>query len=261
MSKRNLRTARVIVTGASSGIGRETALELARHGSRLVLTARRQERLTELKAEVESLGGTAAVVPGDITDGSLRQEVVERAVREFGGLDVLVNNAGIGAIGVFASADAARLRRVMEVNFFAVVEMTRIALPLLRQGERPIIVNISSVLAHRAVPRKSEYCASKFAVHGFSDALRAELVEDGIDVLLVSPSTTASEFFAQVIDRDAKELASEAGAMSPREVARQTVKAIRRGKHEIILSSGGRMLVWLDRLWPALANRIVARFG
>ena len=164
MSKRNLRTARAIVTGASSGIGWETALELARHGSRLVLTARRQERLTELKAEVESLGGTATVVPGDITDGSVREEVVERAVREFGGVDVLVNNAGIGAIGPFASADEARLRRVMEVNFFALVEMTRIALPMLRQAERPIIVNISSVLAHRAVPKKSEYCASKFAV-------------------------------------------------------------------------------------------------
>ena len=261
MSKRNLGTARAVVTGASSGIGRETALELARHGTRLVLTARRAERLDELKAEVEALGSAAAIVPGDITVTAVRQQVLERAATAFGGLDILVNNAGIGAIGPFGAADDKRLRRVMEVNFFALVEMTREALPLLQQGERPMIVNVSSVLGHRAVPKKTEYCASKFAVHGFSDALRSELVEQGIDVLLVSPSTTASEFFDQTIDRDADLPTRTAGAMSSRVVARKTVKAIRSGKHEIILSPGGKLLVWLDRLCPTLANRLVARFG
>ena len=261
MSKRNLGTSRAVVTGASSGIGRETALELARHGTRLVLTARRAERLAELKAEVEALRSTAAIVPGDITVSAVRQQVLEQAVTEFGGLDILVNNAGIGAIGSFGAADNERLRHVMEVNFFALVEMTRQALPLLEQGERPMIVNFSSVLGHRAVPKKSEYCASKFAVHGFSDALRAELVEQGIDVLLVSPSTTASEFFDQAIDRDVDLPAIAARAMSPRDVAGKTVKAIRSGKHEIILSPGGKLLVWLDRLCPTLADRLVARFG
>jgi short-subunit dehydrogenase len=261
MSKRNLGTTRAIVTGASSGIGRALAIELARHGTRLVLTARRVERLAELKAEVEALGSQAAIVAGDITDSAVRQQVLERVVSEFDGLDLLVNNAGIGAIGPFGSADESRLRRVMEVNFFALVEMTRKSLPLLQQGVRPMIVNVSSVLGHRAVPRKSEYCASKFAVHGFSDALRAELVEQGIDVLLVSPSTTSSEFFDQVIDSDAELSTKAARAMSPREVARKTVKAIRTGKHEIVLSSGGKLLVWLDRICPTLSNRIIARFG
>src|SRR5204862_1887651 len=118
------------------------------------------------------------------------------AIREFGGLDALVNNAGIGALGRFDQADEARLRQVMEVNFFAPAEFVREALPHLKAGNRPIVVNIGSVLGHRAVPEKSEYCASKFALHGFSDALRAELAPLGIDVLLVSPSTTTSEFFA-----------------------------------------------------------------
>ena len=261
MAKRNLGTARAVVTGASSGIGRETALELARHGTRLVLTARRAERLAELKAEVGALGSTAVIVPGDITNGAVRQQVLEHAATEFGGLDILVNNAGIGAIGPFVAADVERLRCVMEVNFFALVEMIRKALPLLQQGDRPMIVNISSVLGHRAVPNKSEYCASKFAVHGFSDALRAELVQQGIDVLLVSPSTTASEFFDQVIDKDADLPAMAASAMSPRDVAHKAVKAIRSGKHEIILSPGGKLLVWIVRLCPTLANRLVARFG
>lgn len=261
MSRRNLGTARAIVTGASSGIGRETALELARHGTRLVLTARRAERLIALQAEVETLGAAATCVPGDITVPAVRQQVLDRATKEFGGLDLLVNNAGIGAIGPFLAADEQRLRRVMEVNFFALVEMTRLALPLLQQAERPMIVNVSSVLGHRAVPGKSEYCASKFAAHGFSDALRAELAELGIDVLLVSPSTTASEFFDQAIDREADPARMTAGAASPRHVARKMVQAIRRGRHEIILSPGGNALVWLDRLCPWLADRLVARFG
>lgn len=261
MARRNLGTARAVVTGASSGIGREIALELARQGTRLVLTARRAERLAELLAEVEALGTSATIVPGDITASDVRRLVLERAITEFGGLDILVNNAGIGAIGPFQGTDEQRLRRVMEVNFFALVEMTRGALPLLQQGDRSIVVNVSSVLGHRAVPGKSEYCASKFAVHGFSDALRAELVGQGIDVLLVSPSTTASEFFDQASGNDGGPPQIAAGAMSPRAVARKTVQAIRRGEHEIILSPGGKMLVWLDRLWPTLANRLVARFG
>ena len=261
MARRTLSSARAVVTGASSGIGRETAIALARQGTRLVLTARRADRLAELQAEVEALGSSATIVPGDITDPAVRQRVLDRAMAELGGLDILINNAGIGAIGSFEAADPPRLRRVMEVNFFALVEMIRSALPLMRQGTRPIIVNVSSVLGHRAVPGKSEYCASKFAVHGFSDALRAELVAEGIDVLLVSPSTTASEFFEQDGAADGEHAKTPRGDMSPRDVAAKTVKAIQRGKHEIILSPGGTLLVWLDRICPPLADRLIARFG
>lgn len=261
MARRNLGTARAVVTGASSGIGWSTALELARLGTRLVLTARRAERLDELQAEVAAAGGTAVTVAGDISVPAIRQLILERVVDEFGGLDILINNAGVGAIGPFQGADQQRLRRVMEVNFFSLVEMTRSALPLLERGERPAIVNVSSVLGHRAVPGKSEYCASKFAVHGFSDALRAELVGQGIDVLLVSPSTTVSEFFDQAIDRNAALPGSRGRAMSSQAVAGKLVRALRRGRHEIILSPGGTFLVWLDRLCPPLADRLVARFG
>ena len=123
---------------------------------------------------------------------------------------------------------------------------------------------MGSVLGHRAVPRKSEYCASKFALHGFSDALRAELTPLGIHVLLVSPSTTHSEFF----DRSRKSLeatvhqpAVRARAMPASMVARRTIQAMRTGRHEIILPATGKLLVWLDRLWPALADRLVARFA
>ncbi len=184
-----------------------------------------------------------------------------RPRRELGGLDILINNAGVGAQGPLATASPERLRRVMEVNFFAPVELIRAAIPLLRAGRQPLIVNISSVLGHRAVPGKSEYCASKFALHGLSDALRAELAGDGIDLLLVSPSTTRSEFFDSVLEGKSQRGLSVAGGMLPQRVARATLRAMRRGRHEIILSAGGKLLVWLDRLVPPLVDRLVARFG
>jgi short-subunit dehydrogenase len=261
MASRSIQGLRTIVTGASSGIGREIALELARRGAKLLITARRADRLQELLGELHNLDAEAHTVVGDIVEPATRSELLETASSQFEGLDAVVNNAGIGALGPFADADEDRLRRVMEVNFFAPLELIRTAVPLLQTGRRPIIVNVGSVLGHRAVPLKSEYCASKFALHGFSDALRCELASDGIDVLIVSPSTTASEFFDHVIENEENPSPSLAKSMPPRVVARKTVRAIQRGKHEIILSSEGKLLVWLDRLCPPIMNRLIARFG
>lgn len=261
MSRRKISGLRTIVTGASSGIGRALALELARQGARLVLTSRRTDFLEELKKEIRDWGAEAHVVTGDIVEPEVRQRLLDAAQAELGGLDLLINNAGVGAIGPFAEASEARLRRVMEVNFFAPAELIRGAVPLLRAGNRPMIVNVGSVLGHRAIPKKSEYCASKFALHGLSDSLRTELVHCGIDVLLVSPSTTATEFFDNVLEKNADLPWLALGAMSPEAVARKAVKAIRRGRHEIILTPGGKLLVWFDRLCPPLVNRLVARFG
>jgi short-subunit dehydrogenase len=147
----------------------------------------------------------------------------------------------------------------MEVDFFAPVELIRRALPLLKAGRKPIIVNLGSVLGHRAVPDKSEYCAAKFALHGFSDALRAELKPDGIDLLLVSPSTTRTEFFESVLEKNSNRREGAFGSASAHSVARSTIRAIQRGKHEVILSCGGKLLVWFDRLLPTVANRVLAR--
>jgi short-subunit dehydrogenase len=261
MARREIQGSRTLVTGASSGIGREIALQLARQGARLIVTARREDRLAELCDEIVASGGQAHSLAGDITCDELRRELMAAAGQHLGGLDILVNNAGIGAIGHFADADPQRLRRIMDVNFFAPVELIRVALPMLKTGRRPMIVNVSSVLGHRAVPKKSEYCASKFALHGFSDALRAELASQGIDLLLASPSTTESEFFDSVIENTADLPWLKAGSMPAAAVARQVVRAICRGKHEIILTPGGKLLVWFDRLLPTLTNRLVARFG
>ena len=258
---RTLGDKRVIITGASSGIGRELATQLAAEGCKIVINARRKERLEELAAEIVASGGQCEIVEGDVTEPAVRTRLLQTARDSFGGLDILINNAGIGAMGRFDEASQDRLRQIFEVNFFAVTELVRESLPLLKEGNEPVIVNLSSVLGHRAVPLKSEYCASKFAIHGFSDAIRAELVQDGIDVLLVSPSTTDSEFFDAAIDDPTKRDWKKRGAMSPEIVASRTVRAIKKRRHEIILTFGGRILVWLDRMIPGIANRIIAKFG
>jgi short-subunit dehydrogenase len=224
MARRDLHGCRSIVTGASSGIGKHLALQLANAGAHLILTARREKRLGELVKQITSEGGLAHAVAGDVTDAEVRQRCVEMAVEQFDGLDALVNNAGVGAYGPFADADGDRLRRIMEVNFFAPVELTRAALEQLKKGNRPIVVNIGSILGHRAGVFNSEYCASKFALHGISDALRAELSRDGVDVLHICPSLTASEFADSVLDRGDRTPKFVGKAMPPHLVARKTIR-------------------------------------
>src|SRR5207237_2412010 len=131
-------------------------------------------------------------------------KMVEAAQRCFGGLDVLINNAGIGATGHFVEAVPERLRTIFEVNFFALAEITRLFIPVLKQGTKPAIVNISSIVARRGIPGRSEYSASKFAVQGLSEALRAELYKDGIDVLIVNPGLTQTNFSKNMLEQKAK---------------------------------------------------------
>ncbi len=261
MSKRRLKNLRGIITGASSGIGWHLAQQLAAAEVRVCVCARREDRLQQLQSRIRSSGGSCEIVAGDITEQDTRARLLEVVQTNYGGLDILINNAGIGAMGRFDAASVNRLRRIFEVNFFATTEMIRASLPLLRHGQTPMIVNLSSVLGHRGVPLKTEYCASKFAIHGFSDALRAELASDGIDVLLVSPSTTDSEFFDSSLEDNTNRDWKKRGAMPPELVAAKTILAIRKGRHEIILTHGGRFLVWVDRIIPGMANRLLSRFG
>jgi short-subunit dehydrogenase len=258
---RTISGSRSLVTGASGGIGRAIALELARHGSQVVLLARREEQLKSVAKEITASGGRAEWVVGDVSDPAARRAALDRARDRFGGLDILVNNAGIGALGRFDEADPARIRRLFEVNFFAAAELIREALPQLKQGARPIVVNIGSILGHFATPRSSEYCATKFALRGFTDALRAEFAAMGIDVLLVSPGTTESEFFEHVVEETSAPRWAKQRGIPAEAVARASVRAIRRGRAEIIPNARGRLVCLLNRLWPGLLRRILARYG
>jgi short-subunit dehydrogenase len=261
MPHRGLTDRRALITGASSGIGRALAIEMAREGVNLVLLARRGDRLAEVAQQVEQLVRRAVAVVGDVTDPAARRRALDAAQIELGGLDILVNNAGIAAHGRFAEADPGRLRPIMEVNFFAPVELIRESLPLLRAGRQPLVVNVGSILGHRGCPHKSEYSASKFALHGFSEALRPELAALGIDVLVVAAGPTESEHFDTLIE-DKGELPWGNPRRKPAaEVARSIVRAIQRGQHEVITGWRGRLWVLLNRLSPRLVDRIMSRYG
>ncbi|MGD9126099.1 MAG: SDR family oxidoreductase [Planctomycetia bacterium] len=258
--KREIKGMRTIITGASSGIGRALAIEMARHGARLVVTARREERLAELVASIRETGGEVHAVTGDITSDQLRQKLIETATTQYGGLDILVNNAGAGVEGLFEDADPARARTVMELNYFAPIELIRLALPQLREGNRPMIVNVSSIVGLRATPYYSEYVASKFAIQGFGDSLRAELSKYPIDVLAVCPGTTKTEFFDVVIEHTGKPNWPEHKPVTPEAVARATVRAMRKGRHTIVPYTWGKVLWWLNRFSPGLVDRIMKKY-
>jgi short-subunit dehydrogenase len=261
MAHRALRNRRALVTGASSGIGRALAIELARHGVDVVLVARREDRLAAVADEIRKLGRKAVAVVGDITDPAVRCRALDAARDKFGGLDILVNNAGVAAHGRFADADPGRLRPIMEVNFFAPAELIRASLPLLQQSVAPIVVNIGSILGHRGAPHKSEYSASKFALHGFSEAIRPELARLGVDVLVAAAGPTDTEHFDTLL-----EVRGEMPWGNPRrkpaeKVARSIVHGIERGKHEVFTHWRGWFWVLLNRLSPRFVDRIIARFG
>lgn len=255
-----------IVTGASSGIGRELTRLLTAQGCRVIAVARRGDRLDELVATAKN--GSIIPVVGDVTDSATRDIAMDHVhTLANGRLDLLINNAGIGGLGPFAQAEPQRLRQIMEVNFFAATEWTRAAIPLLSQAVAaqpnrsctPVICNIGSVLGHCAVPDKSEYCASKFAMHGWTDSLRAELAVEGIAVVLVSPSTTRSEFFESLVGTSPGQQSKSLGSWPAARVARSTLAAIVACRSEVILSCGGKAIVYGDRLSPPLMNKVLAK--
>lgn len=261
MPNRKIAGLRALVTGASGGIGRAIAVELARQGGKVLLMARREDVLAKAVEEIRISGGVAESIAGDVTDPAARRAAILRAVEKFGGLDALVNNAGIGATGRFDMAGPDRLRKIFEVNFFAAAELIREALPILRQGNRPIVVNIASVLGHRGAPQMSEYSASKFALRGLSQALRTELRPAGVDLLVVSPGTTETEFFGNVVDGDGTTRWPRWGAVSSEAVARATVRAMRRKRHEIIPNFPGWLLTLVNRLCPRLIDEAMNLYG
>jgi short-subunit dehydrogenase len=266
MSTRELSDLRVLITGASGGIGRALADELLARGARVLAFARRAKVLDEWReghttSKNSTTSNSLATFSGDVTRAEDRAAVLRLAEDHWGGLDCLINNAGLGALGRFAESDPETLRRVFEVNFFAAVELTRGALPLLTAGKTPLIVNIGSILGHRATPQNSEYCASKFALRGWSESVRPELRRVGIDLLLVSPGTTESEFYANTLGPQKSPPWHNPPPISAAEVARQIVRAKERGSREVIPSWRGKGLVWANRLLPGVVERIMRKWG
>lgn len=244
----------MLITGASQGIGRALAVEAAKQGAKVLAAARHENQLQELVQEVRAQGGTIEFVTADVTHAADRQKMVEAAQRHFGGLDILVNNAGIGATGHFADVDFDILRKIMEVNFYGLTETTRAFLPMLKQGVKPAIVNISSIAGKRGIPARSHYSASKFAVQGFGEALRAELSKDGVDVIVVCPGLTQTNFSKNMLEQKAKVKLDHLRGMTSEDVARATLRAIAKGKNEISLTLKGKLLVLFARFFPKVVD-------
>jgi short-subunit dehydrogenase len=260
---RSIAGARAIVTGASGGLGREIALELCRQGAQVLLLARREEKLCAVADEIARQCGArrAEIVVGDVTDAKVRRTALDRVQLALGGLDILINNAGVGSLARFESADPLHTRQVLETNFFAPVELTREALPLLRAGRQPIIVNIGSILGYRATPQNSDYCASKFALRGWSESLRVELAPLGIDVLLVSPGSTATEFWDNLVGKQGDVPWSLRGAAAADVTAQAVVRAIAQGRREFVPGFQARWFVRAARWFPRLWDHILRRYS
>lgn len=257
MARFEFRDATAVVTGATGGIGLAIAEELIDEGCRVIGVGRREDQLRA----IEDWHNDAFIpVAADLAKPSSIDQIADAVERHFGGeLKLLVNNAGVGAIGPFAEADSDRMRTVFEINFFAAAELSRRLYPALRMSAPSTLCNIGSVLGHTAVPDKSEYCASKFALHGWNDSIRTEWAGDNIRVTMVSPSTTRSGFFSALVGTAPGTKSKSLGSWSPQEVAAASVKAIRHGRREVILSAGGKALVYADRLVPDVVSWLLRR--
>lgn len=251
----------VIVTGASSGIGRALALRLADQGAFLALAARNAERLAALSEECARRGGKAVPVPTDVSAEGQCQALVERTVKEYGRLDMLINNAGIGVASKLEDLpDLHLFKQVMDVNFYGMVYCTYYALPHLkyRQGR---LVNVSSLGGKLAIPYNTSYIASKFAMHGFSDSLRMELAEAGVSVTVVCPYWVVTEFHERFMNKDGKPKGSEGRAiytekmMSADRCAQTILDAAMKRKREVLMGPGTAG-VWMKMIAPGLVDRI-----
>lgn len=255
----------VWITGASSGIGEALALAFARAGARVVLSARRRPELERVHASLERAAepGRHLVLPLDLTAADTFAGAVETVRGHFGRIDLLVNNGGIGQRGFAAETPLAVDRAIMEVNFFGQVGLTKAVLPVLRAQASGRIVVISSVVGYVATPRRSAYAASKHALHGFFNALRAEVWRDGVRVTLVCPGYVRTQISVNALmsggTRHEKMDAGQQRAISAQAFACQLLRALATGRDEIYIGGREILAIYLQRLFPRLVARLLRR--
>ncbi len=244
-----------IVTGASSGIGEATARALARRGAAVVLAARAEEKLRFLEREMLAAGGQALAVKTDVADETSVQAMVERTVGEFDALDILVNNAGLGLSGRVAELRPDDLHYLFEVNLVGPLRCVQAALPHLPRGGR--IINVSSVLGKRAIPKVGGYCATKFALNALSDALRVEIAERGITVTSVYPGTTRTAFRENSRRTKDEKRGWRPGGVTPEKVAEKIARAAEKGGRDVYVTLPDRLFVAGTTLLPGLTDRVL----
>lgn len=244
----------VLITGASSGIGKACAEVFAAEGAKVVLAARTVEKLNELATR---LGDRCLVVPTDVKNEPDCKNAVESAIGKFGKIDILVNNAGISMRALLADLDLKVIREVVETNFFGTVYCTRFAMPYLLKS-KGVVVAVSSISGKSPLPGRTGYCASKYAMEGFMEALRIENRNTGVHVLVVRPGFTESNIRNTALNSEGKPQKEsprdESSLMKAEDVAQEIIKAIIKRKREITLTSLGNLLLTVYKFFPGFAD-------
>ena len=254
---RGWQNARCLVTGASSGLGQALAEQLVKSGAYVILTGRSAERLQANADRLVDAGADSmrvVTVLADLTVEEDCQRLFDEIAGRFEALDLVINSAGVGADGQFETHDPDVLRQVFEINVFALADVCRRALPLLSRGVQPAMVNIGSIVARRGLPGRVEYSASKFAVSGFTEALRVEWRRFGIHVLQVNPGFTDTPFDQHAVASTARYLVARHRHMSAEAVARATLRGVERRKREITMSWQGRLLLFVSTIAPRFVD-------
>ncbi|GAA4012775.1 SDR family oxidoreductase [Hymenobacter fastidiosus] len=250
----------VLITGGTSGIGRACAVVFGQAGAQIVVTGRDEARLADTAQELSRLGIAHLAVRADVGREEDSQRAVAEAVAAFGRLDVLINNAGISMRALFQDADLDVIRQLMQTNFFGTVYATKFALPHI-VATKGSVVGISSIAGYRGLPGRTGYSASKFAMQGFLEALRTELLPQGVHVLVACPGFTASNIRQTALAADGSAQGesprNEGQMMSSEAVAHHLLQAVRRRRRDLVLTGQGKLTVFLNKWLPGLTDRLV----
>jgi len=244
----------VLITGASGGIGAACAAEFARAGARLALAARSADGLARNDP------GGALLLPGDLTQDDARHQAVDRAIERFGHIDILINNAGVGAYGPSFAAPLEETRRMMELNFFAPLALTQLVVPHMRVRLSGVIVNVSSVAGRVTLPWLTLYSASKYALGSLTDGLRMELKKDGIHTITVCPCYVKTEFQNHALGGEPppKIARSKQFVITPEQCAEAIARGVERGARTVMAPRSGWLFVLAERLFPSLVDAQLA---
>jgi len=251
----NFKDKIVLITGASSGIGRASAIQFAKKGANLILVARSKAKLNQLDKELSKFNISTLVCECDISDKFQVKKISEKILEKYGSIDILVNNAGFAIYGPVSDLNIEEIESQMATNYFGMIYCTKIFLPSMIKKKSGHIVNVASVAGSFGLPGIASYCATKFAMLGFSEGLKHELKETGVGVTVVSPIMVRTNFFEHSSFENMSKFSPI--SISAETVARAILKASNSSRLEIIVPSVVRIAVWLKSTFPYLINPIL----